>query len=56
MNKEDFINKIANMDIDELQKFIKSKGKPPKKIQLFHIVDKEKYPTFESLNITDIHV
>lgn len=36
--KEDFINRLMDLDNKELSELIKSKGKPPKRIKLYRIV------------------
>ena len=40
--KQDFINLLASMDHNEINEYIKSHGKPPKKIRLYHLVGKDK--------------
>lgn len=40
--KQDFINLLASMNHNEINEYIKSHGKPPKKIRLYHLIDNEK--------------
>lgn len=44
LKKEDFIKKLSNMTIDEINEFIKQKGKRPKPIPLIYFADKEDKP------------
>lgn len=40
--KQDFINLLASMSHNEINEYIKSHGKPPKKVRLYHLVGKDK--------------
>lgn len=40
--KQDFINLLTSMSHNEVNEYIKSHGKPPKKIRLYHLIDSEK--------------
>lgn len=39
--KRDFIAIISSMSDTQLNDYIKSHGKPPKPVRLYHIIDKE---------------
>ena len=39
--KHDFIAILASMSDTEINDYIKIHGKPPKKVRLYHLVDKE---------------
>lgn len=43
MNKDDFISVLMSMSDTEINNYIKENGKPPKKVRLYHLVDKDKY-------------
>lgn len=42
IHKDDFIDKLASMTPEEINDFIKSNGKGPKTVQLYHLVNKNK--------------
>lgn len=44
LKKENFINKLASMTIEEINDFLKQKGKRPKPIPLIYFADKEDKP------------
>ena len=52
--KEDFINTLIQLSDTELNDYIKKHGKPPKKVRLYHLIDKDKYPTYEEAQV--IHI
>lgn len=41
LKKEDFIRKLASMSIEDINIYIKQKGKKPKPIPLIYFADKE---------------
>ena len=45
--KKDFIEFISQMTDTQLNDYIKSHGKPPKKVRLYHLVDKKEKSTDE---------
>ena len=45
--KRDFIEFISQMTDTQLNDYIKSHGKPPKKVRLYHLVDKKEKSTDE---------
>ena len=46
--KMDFIEELLSMTPEQIDKMMKTNAKPPKKVRLYHLVDKSKYPTYES--------
>ena len=44
----DFIDELLSLSPEEIDHMMKTNAKPPKKVRLYHLVNKEKYPTFES--------
>jgi len=42
MSRKDFLDILTSMTDTELNDYIKAKGKPPKKVVMCRIVDKEK--------------
>lgn len=49
--KNDFIELISQMTDTELNDYIKIHGKPPKKVRMYHLIDKEKL-SYEQSRIT----
>ena len=39
-NRDSFLSEIMSLSHDELNAYIKANGKPPKPVQLYHLVDK----------------
>ena len=46
--KMDFIDEPLSMSPKEIEQMMKTNAKPPKKVRLYHLVNKEKYPTYRS--------
>lgn len=44
LKKQNFIEKLTEMSIEEINEFIKQKGKKPKSIPLIYFADKEDKP------------
>ena len=40
--KKDFIELLASMSNDEINEFIKTHGKPPKKVLIYRLIDRNK--------------
>ena len=51
--KNDFIELISQMTDTELNDYIKIHGKPPKKVRMYHLIDKEKLSYEQSRIISD---
>ena len=49
--KRDFIEFISQMTDTKLNEYIKTHGKPPKKVRLYHLVNKERYTYNEAMVI-----
>ena len=47
--RNDFIAFIASMSHNEINDYIKSHGKPPKKVRLYHLISKEK--SYDEANV-----
>ena len=41
-SKPDFITQISGMDATQINNYIKTHGKPPKKVRMYHVVNKKK--------------
>ena len=46
-NKQDFISFIASMSDTEINDYIKTHGKPPKKVTMIEIIDDNSTKTFK---------
>ena len=46
--KMDFIDELLSLSPEQINHMMKTNAKPPKKVRLYHVVDKSKYPTYES--------
>lgn len=46
--KMDFIDQLISLTPQEIDQMMKAEAKPAKKVRLYHLVNKRKYPTYES--------
>ena len=48
-NKRDFISLLSSMSHEDINRYIREHGKPPKKVSMCHIIDKDKYNTLDKI-------